>query len=466
MKKLLLSALMLISGFSQATDKTNQYAYGAMIETSNDSSMYSRIDLTSDVYTQALSSRLDDIRVFNHKGQPVPYALVNVYQRDDINQMFQVTIYDLNKNQEHRQENQSKEGTEQYNININNKDVLIYLDYTNSQEQYYATYLLQVPNEIKLEKAISRLSIDFDTAESENWQATAKLLYSQDLSNWQTALNNVPVMSLVDNNNEQSLKVNVIDIPSNTNYKAKYWILQLKSKQQMLPTIKKVEFISRKAPPKIALYPINFELASSDQQEAIYQLPTPQPVKELSISLQNSRTVLPISLYYKSNDKDQIWHKLDDYIIRRVTDIDQSPNIKINDPDLQIKQLKIKANNASFDQAPQVVAYRNRMNLIFNSGNNGPFILAWGSAKAKSAALNEKELLSDSLSIQDLPKAYIGEDIKLSGKKALTQSVNDSNTATSSSLPKWLIWICLIAGALFLTFLGLMLLKEAKKSAS
>ncbi|MWP49229.1 MULTISPECIES: DUF3999 family protein [unclassified Gilliamella] len=463
MKKLILSALMLISGFCQATDRTNQYAYGAMIETSNDSSMYSRIELTSDVYTQTLSSHLDDIRVFNHKGQPVPYALVNVYQQDDINQIFPVNIYDLDKKQGHRQEKQSKLGVEQYNININNKDVQIYLDNTNSQEQYYATYLLQVPNEIKLEQAISRLSIDFDTAESQNWQATAKLLYSQDLSNWQTALNNVPMMSLIDNNNEQSLKVNTIDIPSNTNYKAKYWILQLKSEQQIIPTIKKVEFISRKATPKIALYPINFELASSDQQEAIYQLPTPQPVKELSISLQNSRTVLPISVYYKSNDKDQIWHKLDDYIIRRVTDTDQSQSIKMNNSDLQIKQLKIKANNASFDQAPQVVAYRSRMSLIFNSGNNGPFILAWGSAKAKSAALSEKALLSDSLSAQDLPAAYIGENIKLAGKKALSQTVNDSNT-TSSYLPKWLIWICLVIGAIVLMIIALKLLNEVKNS--
>ncbi|WP_334326118.1 DUF3999 family protein [Gilliamella apicola] len=468
MKKILFSSLLLISGLCQATDQTNQYAYGAMIEISDNTSMYNRIDLTSEVYTQALSNTLDDVRVFNHKGQLVPFALVNVYQQYDKNDTFPVTVYTLdNTQQSHKnddndtkKEEQNKLSIEQYSININNKNVQIYLDNPNKQEGYNATYLLQIPNEIKLEQPFSRLSIDFDTSQNMNWQATAKLLYSNDLKKWQTAINDIPIMSLIDNNNNQSLNVNTIDLPSGINFKSNYWILQLKSDKQLVPSIKGVEFTSRKEMPTKALYPINFDLISFNEQEAIYQLPTSLPIKELSIKLQNDRTVLPASIYYKISDNDKTWHKLDDYIFRRIND-DQGQSIKINNSVLNIKQLKIKAINASLNDAPFVTAYRYRMSIIFNSANNGPFILAWGSANAKPASLSEKALLADSISSQNVPEAYLGDNVKLGNKKVLSET--DNISTKSPILPKLLIWGILIAGSIFLMFLALKLLKEMKK---
>ena len=468
MKKILFSSLLLISGLCQATDQTNQYAYGAMIEINDNTSMYNRIDLTSEVYTQALSNTLDDVRVFNHKGQLVPFALVNVYQQYDKNDTFPVTVYTLdNTQQSHKnddndtkKEEQNKLSIEQYSININNKNVQIYLDNPNKQEGYNATYLLQIPNEIKLEQPFSRLSIDFDTSKNLNWQATANLLYSNDLKKWQTAINDIPIMSLIDNNNNQSLNVNTIDLPSGINFKSNYWILQLKSDKQLVPSIKGVEFTSRKEMPTKALYPINFDLISFNEQEAIYQLPTSLPIKELSIKLQNDRTVLPASIYYKISDNDKTWHKLDDYIFRRIND-DQGQSIKINNSVLNIKQLKIKAINASLNDAPFVTAYRYRMSIIFNSANNGPFILAWGSANAKPASLSEKALLADSISSQNVPEAYLGDNVKLGNKKVLSET--DNISTKSPILPKLLIWGILIAGSIFLMFLALKLLKEMKK---
>ena len=469
MKKILLSSLLLISGLSHAADKTNQYAYGAMIKLSDSESMYNRIDLTSDIYTQSLSSTLDDVRVFNQKGQPVPFALVNVYQQNDENQTFPVTVYTLDNNQqtdknnheeldEEEQKNQSPVGT--YNININNKNVQINLDNTNKPDGYHATYLLQIPSVIKLEQPFSRLSIDFD--KMQNWQATAKLLYSNNLKTWQTAIDDVPIMSLTDNNNNQSLNVNTIDLPSGMNFKSTYWILQLNSDKQLVPSIKTVKFTSIKSAPLRSLFPIDLNLISADEQEAIYQLPTSLPIKELTIQLQNKRTVLPASVFYKTSDNDKTWHKLDDYIFRSINDTNQSQTISINNSTLNIKQLKIEAINASLDKAPYVTAYLYKMSIIFNSANNGPFILAWGSAKAKPASLSEKALLSDTTSAQDVPEAHLGDKVKLGNKEVLSQT--DDDLSKSSSLSKWLIWGVLIAGALFLMLLALKLLKEVKKA--
>ena len=468
MKKILLSSLLLISGLSQAADKTNQYAYGAMIELSDSESMYNRIELTGDIYTQALSSTLDDVRVFNQKGQPVPFALANVYQQNDENQTFPVTVYSLDNHQENDNNNNQEDKIEgkklsaigQYNININNKNIQINLDNANKPNEYQATYLLQIPSEIKLGQPFSRLSIDFE--EMSNWQATANLLYSNDLKKWQTAIDNVPIMSLTDNNNNQSLNVNTIDLPSGMNFKSIYWILQLKSDKQLIPSIKTVKFTSRKATPVRDLYPIDLNLISADEQEATYQLSTSLPIKQLTIKLQNERTVLPATIFYKTSDNDKTWHKLDDYIFRSINDTNQSQTINFNNSTLNIKQLKIKAINASLDNPPSVTAYLYRMRIIFNSANNGPFILAWGSPIAKPASLSEKALLSDTISAQDVPEAYLGDKVKLGNREVLSQT--DDNSSKSSSLSKWLIWGVLIAGALFLMLLALKLLKEVKKA--
>jgi len=269
-------------------------------------------------------------------------------------------------------------------------------------------------------------------------------------------------MSLTDNNNNQSLNVNTIDLPSGMNFKSTYWILQLNSDKQLVPSIKTVKFTSIKSAPLRSLFPIDLNLISADEQEAIYQLPTSLPIKELTIQLQNKRTVLPASVFYKTSDNDKTWHKLDDYIFRSINDTNQSQTISINNSTLNIKQLKIEAINASLDKAPYVTAYLYKMSIIFNSANNGPFILAWGSAKAKPASLSEKALLSDTISAQDVPEAHLGDKVKLGNKEVLSQT--DDDLSKSSSLSKWLIWGVLIVGALFLMLLALKLLKEVKKA--
>lgn len=459
MKKAFLCMLLLISTASQATETSLDYAYGAKINLIDDSSMYYRIDLTKDVYTQTISSQLNDVRVFNQKGQPVPFSLVNVYQQNDQSETFPATIYSLDESRKVNPDASSEQDLERYNININSKDVQINLDKTINKDGNSSTYLLQIPDNIELKQAINNLSINFDATTNQNWQATANLMCSNDLKDWQLVVDNVPLMSLTDNNNNQSLKLNTIDIPSYYNNRARYWIIVLKAKQKPVPNIKTVEFTTKNNRSQVALFPIDFKLTDSTDIEAIYDLPSAQPVKELSIQLANTRSVLPLSIYFKTSRDNTAWRKLNDYIIRRVDEGDEPQRITLHSEGLNIKQLQIKAINASFDEAPKITAFRDRMSIIFNSSNNGPFVLAWGSIKATSASLSEQELLSNSQSAIDLPQAYIGEKVELAGEKALTQ-INDD----SSYFPKWIIWVCLIAGAVFLIILALKLINEIKKT--
>lgn len=462
MKKRLMYALLLFSGLTQAEDTLDNYLFGAIIETANETSMYSRIDIPEDVYIHTSSTHLDDVRIFNNKKQPVPFALANQYEQKESIQTFPVIIYALDQ-QPKKPQNSSQDSldVDQYHVNINSKDIQINIDKKKGKNIFTANYLLQIPDNIKLESgAIRQLTLDFDDNENPNWQAKAKLLYSYDLNNWQIASSNIPLMSLTDQNNHQSLKVHTIDIPAQSNDQIRYWLITLTSDQYIIPTIKQIEFTSKIRIPQQVQYPLKFDLIASDHEEAIYQLPSPQPVNEITIELQSSRTILPLSIFYKAtdSDKDKSWHKLNDYIIRRNGDQDEPQKIILHDANITMKQLKIKAINASFTTAPNIIAYRNRINLIFNSGDNGPFTLAWGSTQATRVALPQHVLIPETQSIADLPEAHIGKIFKLAGKTDI-ESQNSKSTMLN-----WVIWLCLIAGAAFLVILGFKLFTEIKKS--
>jgi hypothetical protein len=113
--------------------------------------------------------------------------------------------------------------------------------------------------------------------------------------------------------------------------------------------------------------------------------------------------------------------------------------------------------NSGFGNVPQFTAYRKRIDIIFNSANNAPFILAYGSFGANALDLPASDFLKDT-DVDYIPAAYIGNALKLGGEKAFEVKVEKDG----SFIPKWTIWIALVFGVAFLIFLAYKLSKELK----
>lgn len=448
---LLLSLILSFNAVSDQTESTNDYAYGVELTLTDSESMFSQVELDEKVYTQTISPQLDDVRVFNRNGQTVPFALVNVYDKQKTKQEVNMIIYPINQN---NAQLDKRSGKHNYEISIQGKNINISLDQaTSNKGKYVATYLLQMPNDSSIDNPISTLQLSFKKQQG-SWQVATDVAHSSDLKYWSSVVTNVPLMKLVNNDN-QTLTLNDISFPSYSYYKSKNWLITLYS-QHPIPDITKVVALSESSSINNSLYPIEFSLVSENRHSATYTLPTALPIKELTAELYDNLSVLPVSIYYKASAHDENWLKLEDRIIRRTYDYDESTRILV-EPYL-IQQIKLETINSSFAQAPKITAYRNRVNLIFNSANNAPFILAWGSAQAKAAALPESALLSKNDTISDIPKAYLDEPVKLAGEKALTADANQS-----SSFPRWIIWLSLIIGAGVLVLLALKLVKDIKK---
>lgn len=448
---LFLTLILSTNALSTQTDTPDKYAYGAEIELSDSESMFSKVVLDNNIYTQTISPTLNDVRIFNRNGQIVPFTLVNEFDRLQDTQKFDMIIYPLNQVSPNA-ENNNENGN--YAVSIQGKDININVDRSGDKRgQYIVTYLLQLPANSSINAPISNLQLLFSP--QDNWQATANIAYSSDLKYWDTAVNNVPIMTLT-NNDDNTLILNDVSFQPHSGYKSKNWLITLYS-QSPIPILNKAIASSQKTYINNTYFPINFSVDSSDEHTIIYSLPTTQPVKELTIDLNNSRSVLPTSIYYKKNATDKNWIKLDDRIIRKTEQNDEPAHFTLNNQ--LISQIKLETINSSFEQTPSVIAYRNKVDIIFNSANNAPFILAWGSATAMPASLNQTSLLSPQDDIVSIPFAYIGKEVKLSGEKAL----NSNDSKESSGFPKWIIWLGLIAGAGVLVLLAIKLAKEIKK---
>ncbi|WP_392559193.1 DUF3999 family protein [Orbus mooreae] len=445
-----LSLMISFNALSAEVDSTNNYAFGAELNLTDTESMFSRVELDKQIYTQTQSPKLDDLRVFNRNGQTVPFSLINVYNKKQNKQQFDMVMYPLEL------DNRSNNSTSNnYSIAIDGQKVNINLDKSDHDSNGYTrSYLLQVPNDIKVTQPIANIKLSF-ADQAENWQATADIAYSSDLRYWNNTVSDVPIMRLTNNDNSQ-LSLLDISFPSYSNTKNRNWLITLYS-QKPIPELNNVTASTDEATRNNTLYGIDFSLDSSDLQNAIYTLPSPQPVKTMTIELNNSRSVLPVSIFYKTDNKDQNWVKLEDRILRK-TDYNDEPT-RIEFDGTLIAAVKLTTINSYFDQPPKLIAYRNKVDLVFNSANNAPFILAWGSAQSKAVALPSSTLLSATDSPDSLPLAFIGDPVKLAGEKALITA----EKTQSSGFPQWIIWLGLIIGAAVLVALALKLLKEIKK---
>lgn len=442
-----LSLIMSFSASSADIESTNDYAYGAKLELSDNRVMFSRVELNQSVYTQTLSPTLDDIRVFNRNGRSVPFALVNVDDNLPTKQEMEMLIYEINQDKLTTEDGEKQNN---YSLSIQGQNVNLSIDKpTDKRDKYIATYLLQIPEDKKISNPIINIHLSF-TEQTDNWQAVANVSNSTNLKYWNNVSNNISIMSLKSNDNHVLTSTD-IQFQTNNFYQQNNWLITLYSQNPIPKLLNATATLS--AQTSFTLYPIPFSLVSSDDQSAIYQVTTSIPVKELSIKLLTARSVLPVSIYYKTTNNDKNWRKLDDYIIK--TGIyDEPTQITLNNR--LINQIKLVPINSSIENPPEIKAFRHKVDLVFNSANNAPFILAWGSSNAKAAKLKISDLLPNE-DISQLPLAYISDSVKLAGSTALEA------TTESKSFPNWVIWIGLMAGVGLLTLLAYQLLKEMKK---
>ncbi|XKM13154.1 DUF3999 family protein [Orbaceae bacterium ac157xtp] len=448
------------SAFSSEQESPNDYAYGNKLlvtseQVTGEQNMFSQIELPIQAYQQFTSPYLNDIRVFNHKGNSVPFAFVTPERIQNTIEKKSMEIYPLDKGE-------YVPFTSDYNINIEGKDININIDKPyNNMISKRIPYLLKMPDIEQSDALIEKLELQFAPTDR-SWRATVNITYSDDLQHWQQYDDNVPLMNLT-NNKEQIIRLTDINLNSLKHHR--YWmlIIDLNNTPNTVLQLQHVDAVLKiKKENNNVLVPSIINLEKSDSKEAIYTLNSPRQAQTLRLTLPYYRSLLPVVIYYKSSTEQNEWTKLSETILRKTsyeTNTDDINDIALNNK--LIQQIKLTPLTGSFtnQELPAIEVLQNQVKLVFTSGNDTSFILAWGKANAKNEALPLSKLLSSKDDLNSIPTAQLAEFLVLKGENALTQQQSESFT-----IPKWVIWLGLIVIAGLLVLLAFKLLKEIKKN--
>ncbi|MDR2789586.1 MAG: DUF3999 domain-containing protein [Campylobacteraceae bacterium] len=399
-----------------AAQSPHDYAYGLEIESGGFT--LSRINLPDDVYLRSLSPSLDDAAVFNKNNQIVAFSFVEAKTTEDITREINATLYLVSE---------KKSNT------------------TQGDERYTYTYFAKLPKDAEYP---SYFKLAWESADY-NWEAKASVNIQLLDGHEVNAASNILLSELKDVSDESSLRADEVNIE---NYY--YSEEEIRGWQFVITSDKKIPKItSVKAYLKAQITDQSFVSIYTDKYERqndrsiICKLPSTQPVERVYIALTQENTILPITLFYK-NSADE-WIKLDGRIINEEAYIEFPKTVLA-------KEFMLKT-NGGFGDIPQFIAFRKRVDIIFNSANNAPFILAYGSFGAKPLGLPAADLLKNA-DIEHIPTLRTGDSITLGGEKTLEAKIEKDE----SFVPVWAIWAALVLGAAFLIFLAYKLAKEIK----
>lgn len=446
----------------------NDYAYGAELILTEKSPFY-RIEIPQTLYLESIQPNLADVQVFNKKTQqPLSFTIVN-YSNEVMAKgiVAKARFFIMQRTTEQSSTSnivlRSTEGVE-VRMNMPPSNELT--------KPVMATYLIDASYIKNLDRPVTQLKFRWKKPTSD-WQVTANVYGGPNPNSLhQLVASDVPLMSL--SSGQEQLELD--SIPLHSNEKHKYWLLVLKAAHN-LPDIDTIEVMTDdKKQVHLELLPLtmkfdgysstkdsnkNAQKDKKEEQLAIYSLPSPQPIKLLSINPKQVNSILPIEILARSGTSNN-WQFLGKMIASNIQENNNTvTNQFVVNENMPISQVALRPINTRWiDPPPVVTTYQNKKFLIFNAAGIPPFILTWGAYRqTESNALDYNELFSTYpiSSIKQLPSATIGTPFILN-KENIVKPAN--NMVQDKQWQKIIFWIVLLSGVVGLLYFAIVLWRE------
>ncbi|WP_436907183.1 DUF3999 family protein [Enterobacter kobei] len=458
MKAVVCTTLLALSGMAlcdeMQTESPRDYAFGRSLETSVPSQWY-RVLLPLAVYEQSTSPNLDDVRVFNQSGEPVPFSLVTATRPQVVAQYTALRLFPLDASPLAAAPDA---GDSNKILLRSGNGVEIVLE---GQKAAVAGqhYLLTLPEQATGEMAISQLQLLWNPPKT-SWQGTASVYYSEDLKRWYTLREDMPLLDVV--SGQDRLKLDRIDTDTVLSPDANRYLMVVLNAQSQGMTLTGVNAISapaQMAPEAIDLEGEGEQLSTSEAQ---WHWAHPQPLSTVSFLL-NGDGVLPVEIAWRSTEKDT-WHPLRKEVLYRLEGKTSAP-VSLNGE--RVQAVKITTLNARLPEyLPNVIGHRDRVDLVFNAQGKAPYVLAWGNGAAKPANLEPDMLIPADLrktyDMANLPQADIVDDVALGGEARLTATSAGEQESRMNAL---LVWSVLIVGVILLALMAWRIWRETQRKA-
>ena len=459
MKAVACTALLALSGpafcYEGQTESPRDYAFGLSLDTSVPSQWY-RVMLPLAVYEQSTSPDLHDVRVFNQSGEAVPFSLVSATRPQTPAQSTALRLFPLDASPLAASQGS---GDSDKILLRSGSGVEIVLE---GQKAAAAGqhYLLTLPEQATGEIAISQLQLLWNTQQTP-WQGTASVYYSEDLKNWYTLREEMPLLDVM--SGQDRLKLDRIDTDLVLSPEANRYLLLVLNTGRSALTLTGVNAINATEQPESEHISLAGEGERLSESEAVWRWKHPQPLSAIGFML-NGDGVLPAEIAWREADKDR-WHTLKKEVIYQLGGKTSEP---VPLPGGLVEAVKIKTLNARLpENLPGVTGQRVRYDLVFNAQGKGPYLLAWGNGAAKPASVETDMLIPTELrktyDLAALPMADTLEPVPLGGEARLTAT---SAAEQESRMKTLMVWGVLIAGVMVLAGMAWRIWREVKKDGA
>jgi hypothetical protein len=175
-----------------------------------------------------------------------------------------------------------------------------------------------------------------------------------------------------------------------------------------------------------------------------YRLETVEPIQAIRIDLGDEGLICEIELFDVSGDGSL--RKIGDFVVHGEADI---PFAGL------LQNLVLRPKNEIFP--PQVTMLRQKMEVVFNTPQDGKYLLAYGSANVPDASIPIDSIMRKG---ENVKRAAALSSIMLGNPDALIEHAK--REPKSDKTPTMAIWTLLVAGVLFLCYLGWRLARELR----
>lgn len=460
MKTVLCSVLLCVANAAVSSDEVKDapmdYATGVTLETTGASPWY-RISLPQAVYQGTAWPDLRDVRVFNHLGDTVPFALVAQKTPIETPETVALRIFPLDMSLAPPREKGQHGGDDVVLRSKSGIEIHVQSDDVNSLGQ---SYLLTLPEEMKDAFSLAQLRLNWETPTG-NWQGKVSVYVSRDLRNWRSVQEDAPLMDLTRDNDR--LKMDAISASLTLSPEGKRYLLVIMDSQSPGLKLNSVSAIAGSNKQESERIVIAAEADKISDDEAVWRWTQLQPLTSLRIDLENEG-VLPVELAWRGGEKEP-WQPLEKMVLYHL-DGKRSEDIHLSGK--LVEAVRMRTINARLPETlPALSGARDSYQLVFNTQGKGPYMLAWGNRAAKKADVGLDMLIPASLrktqEINDLPWATPQEDVTLSGEARLTA------TSTEEQHSQWktlLVWGALILGVAVLALMAWRIWGEIKKDGA
>lgn len=452
----LFSAAGAASGNDKAGETPQDYATGMSLETLDASPWY-RVALPQAVYQSTAWLDLRDVRVFNHRGDAVPFALEVQKQQPVTPETLDLRLFPLDRAPVSSAEQQEKGSASV--VLRSRSGIEIHLE-SDEVKRFGQSYLLTLPEERKDPLYLAQLRLNWNTPPG-NWQGKASVYSSEDLRYWRQVQEDAPLMDLT--RDSDRLKMDTISARLMLSGEGTRYLLVILDSQSPALALNGVSAIadSREPEPERVVIAARAEKAGDDQ--VVWRWKKPQPLTSLRITLANEG-VLPVELSWRSGEKEP-WQPLSKTVLYQL-DGKRSDDILLSGQPVEAVRM-VTINTRLPETLPEMSGARDSYQLVFNAQGKGPYMLAWGNRAAQKADIGLDMLIPASLRnthpVNALPWALAQEDVTLGGEERLTA------TSAAEQQARWktlLVWGALLLGVGALALMAWRIWREVKKDGA